>query len=181
MKLLLISLWLVFSASPLFGQYEIIKSDEGYLVVSKVPGRKFTLDVPGKHLTPYGSEHESHPYLNIDGVFLQVLSVSLEEIKADPKWSDEAILKKQMKYEADYYKVPLSEVDSKPLKLPGGGTALLWSFAPKLTPNPKTQIFLTLHSGGYDVIIGSAIEGSTTRSVIEPLLIKTAASFHRDP
>ena len=56
-----------------------------------------------------------------------------------------------------------------------------WSAAPKVTPNPKTQIFLAFHSGGYVVIIGSAIEGSTTKSDIEPLLIRTSGIVSSRP
>jgi hypothetical protein len=172
----LIALLLLASATPLFAQYEIRKSADGFLVVSNVPGRRFTLDIPGKQVTPYGAKTQSHPYLAVDGVFLQVLSVPLAEFKADPKALDATILKQQMQYEAKYWKVSSSQIDSHIRKL-GGRTALTWSFVPAFSPQPKRQIFLTLRSGSYVVVIGSAVQRGQTKSFIESFLARIAASF----
>lgn len=65
-RLIFALICLVFS-SPLFAQYEIRKDANGFFVVSKVPGRTFSVNVPGKQLTPYGAKTDSHPYLVIDG------------------------------------------------------------------------------------------------------------------
>jgi hypothetical protein len=166
----------VIFASPLFAQYEIRKSADGFLVVSKVPGRTFSVNVPGKQLTPYGAKTESHPYLVIDGVFLQVLSVPLAEFKGDAKASDERVLKQQMQYEANHYKVPLSQIESHTRKA-GSRTALIWSYVPTFSPRPVRQIFLTLRAGTYVVVIGSAVQPGQTKSSIEALLTRIGASF----
>src|SRR6266540_6434405 len=109
-RIILALSFLVF-ASPLFAQYEIRKSTNSFLIVSKVPGRTFSVNVPGKQLTPYGAKTESHPYLVVDGVFFQVLSVPLAEFKGDAKASDARVLKQQMQYEANHYKMPLSQIE----------------------------------------------------------------------
>ncbi len=175
-RIILALSFLVF-ASPLFAQYEIRKSTNSFLIVSKVPGRTFTLNVPGKKLTPYGAKTESHPYLVVDGAFLQVLSVPLAEFKANPKASDDTVLRQQMQYEASYYKVPLSQVESH-TRNAGGRTVLVWSYVPTFSPRPVRQIFLTLRAGSYVVVIGSAVQSGQTRSSIEALLTRIGASFH---
>ncbi len=62
-RIILALSFLVF-ASPLFAQYEIRKSTNSFLIVSKVPGRTFTLNVPGKNEASYYkvplSQVESH-------------------------------------------------------------------------------------------------------------------------
>jgi hypothetical protein len=175
-RLILALIFLVFSA-PLFAQYEIRKSADGFFVVSKVPGRTFSVNVPGKQLTPYGAKTESHPYLVVDGVFLQVLSVPLAEFKGDAKASDERVLKQQMQYEANHYKVPLSQIESQTRKA-GGRTVLIWSYVPTFSPRPVLQIFLTLRAGSYVVVIGSAVQPGQTESSIEALLARIGVSFH---
>jgi len=175
MRALIAVIFLGFT-TPLLAQYEIRKSGDGFLVVSKLPGRRFTLDVPGKQVTPYGAKTESHPYLVIDGVFLQVLSVPLAEFEGDAKASDERVLKQQMQYEANHYKVPLSQIESHTRKA-GGRTALIWSYVPTFSPRPVRQIFLTLRAGTYVVVIGSAVQPGQTKSSIEALLTRIGASF----
>jgi len=175
-RIILALLFLIF-ASPLFAQYEILKSANGFLVVSKVPGRTFTLNVPGNKLTPYGAKTESHPYLVVDGVFLQVLSVPLAEFKANAKASDETVLRQQVQYEASYYKVPLSQVESHTRKA-GGRAVLVWSYVPTFSPRPVRQVFVTLRAGSYVVVVGSAVQPGKTRSSIEALLTRIVASFH---
>jgi hypothetical protein len=165
------------STSPLLAQYEIRKSSDGFLVVSNVPGRRFTLDVPGKQVTPYGAKTQSHPYLTVDGVFLQILSVPLAEFNGDTGAGDETVLRQQMHYEANYWKVPLSQIDSHTRKV-GGRTTLVWSFTPRFSPRRVQQVFLTLRSGSYVVVIGSAVQAGQRKTSIESLLARIAASFH---
>ncbi len=172
----LIALLLLASTTPLLAQYEIRKSADGFLVVSNVPGRRFTLDVPGKQFTPYGAKTESHPYLVVDGVFFQVLSVPLQEFKADAKASDEAVLKQQMHYEANYWKVPLSQIESHTRRI-GVRTVLVWSFTPRFSPRPVRQLYLTLRANGYVVVIGSAVQPGQKKASIEARLARIAASF----
>jgi hypothetical protein len=88
--------------TTLFARYEMRKSSDGVLVISKVPSRTYSLDVPGKTIVPYGEKQADHPYLTADRTFLQILSVPLAEFKADERASDEKILKQQMQYEAGY-------------------------------------------------------------------------------
>jgi hypothetical protein len=164
-------------ASPLFAQYEMRKSADGILLVSQARGRTYTLDIPGKTIVPYGDQQADHPYLTVDGVFLQVLSVPLAEFKADANASDEAVLRQQMQYEATYYKVPVSQIESHTRKV-AGRTTLAWSFMPTVGPLPVRQVFLTFRSGSYVVVIGSSVERGQGKSSIESLLARIASSFH---
>jgi hypothetical protein len=83
-------------------QYTLIKSADGVLVVSNVPGRKFSVDVPGSNIVPYGLKQADHPFLTADNRLLQIMSVPLAQFRADPKASDEIILRKQMEYETNF-------------------------------------------------------------------------------
>jgi hypothetical protein len=172
-----IALLFLASTSSLLAQYEIRKSADGFLVVSNVPGRRFTLDVPGRQVTPYGAKTQSHPCLTVDGVFLQILSVPLAELKANTSAGDEMVLREQMQYEAKYWKVPLSQIDLHTRKV-AGRTVLVWSFTPAFGPRRVQQIFLTLRSGSYVVVVGSAVQSGQTNKFIESLLARIAASFH---
>jgi hypothetical protein len=173
----LIAFLLLAYATPIFAQYEMRKSSDGVLVVSKVSDRTYTLNVPGKTIVPYGEKQADHPYLTADGTFIQILSVPLAEFKADASAGDEAVLRKQMQYEANYYKVVLTSIDSHTRKV-GGRTALVWSFMPTFGPRPVRQVFLTFRAGSYVVVIGSSVERGATKSSIESLLARIAASFH---
>jgi hypothetical protein len=74
-------------------QCTLIESADGVLVVSQVPGRKYSVDVPGSKIVPYGLKQAAHPFLSADNRLLQIMSVPLAEFHADPKGSDEVILR----------------------------------------------------------------------------------------
>ena len=154
------------------GQYEVRKSPDGYSVVSKVRGRTFTVDVPGRDLIPYGADSADHPYLMVDGRFLQVLSVPVADFHGTASGSDEAVLKQQMQYESDFWHA--AAVQPQARKLASGRTGLVWS----LTVQGKHQIFCTVRSGSYVVILGSAVEGGHSVSELQSWLMRIAASFH---
>ena len=157
-------------------QYTLIKSADGVLVVSNVPGRKFSVDVPGSKILPYGLKQANHPFLTADNRVLQIMSVPLAEFRADPKASDEIILRKQMEYETNFIRVPLSVVRTQPRKLATGRTALLWSFAPGT--QIKRQVNLTFRSGSYVVALVGAVDGTHSTADIERFLTRIANSFH---
>src|SRR5947209_2280468 len=138
----LVAFVLLLSATPIFAQYEIRKSSDGVLVISKVAGRTYSVDVPGNTIVPYGEKQADHPYLTADGTFLQILSVPVAEFNADATASDEAILNQQMQYEAGYWHIPLSSIESH-IRRVGGRTALVWSFMPSIGQRPVRQFFLT--------------------------------------
>lgn len=168
----LVVLLLIALVSRASAQYEVRKSANGYDVVSKVPGRAFTVNVPGKDLTPYGADSADHPYLMVDGRFLQVLSVPLAEFHGTASASDEAVLRQQMHYESDYWHAP---ADQPRVRKPAPGrTALVWS----LTVQGKHQIFCTIRNGNYVVILGSAVEGGHTIAELQRWLIRIASSLH---
>jgi hypothetical protein len=157
-------------------QYSLIKSADGVLVVSKVPGRKFSVDVPGSEIVPYGLKQADHPYLTADGHLLQIMSVPLAEFHADPKSSDNIVLKQQMEYEANYVRLALSAVKAQQRKLASGKSALVWSFSPGT--QIKRQVNLTFRSGSYVVALVSAVDDTHSAADIETFLTRIANSFH---
>jgi hypothetical protein len=174
-RILLVTAFFAAVASA-HAQYSLIKSADGVLVVSNVPGRKFSVDVPGSEIVPYGLKQADHPYLTADGRLLQIMSVPLAEFHADPKASDDVILRQQMEYETNYTRVPLSAVKAQPRKLANGRAALLWSFAPGT--QIKRQVNLTFRSGRYVVALVSAVEDTHSAPEIERFLTRIANSFH---
>ena len=148
------------------------KSADGFSVISKVRGRTFTVDVPGKNLTPYGADSADHPYLMVDGRFLQVLSVPLSEFHASASAGDEAVLKQQMQYETTYWHA--DAVQPQVRKLPSGRTVMLWS----ITAQGKRQIFCTIRSGSYAVVLGSAVEGGHSIGELQRWLMRIAGSLN---
>jgi hypothetical protein len=157
--------------SHAFAQYEVRKSADGYTVVSKVRGRTFTLDVPGQELTPYGADSTDHPYLMVDGRFLQVLSVPIAEFHGTASGTDEAVLKQQMQYETTYWHADALHPEVR--KLPSGRIVMLWSVAAQ-----KRQVFCTIRSGSYVVVLGSAVEGGHKVDELQSWLMRIASSLH---
>ncbi|HEY2800403.1 MAG TPA: hypothetical protein VGI85_07405 [Chthoniobacterales bacterium] len=168
----LIALLFLAVVTPAIAQYEVRTSSDGFAVVSKVRGRTYTVDVPGKGIKTYGANSADHPYLMVDGRFLQVLSVPLAEFHASASASDEAVLKQQMKYESSFWHV--AAVQPQIRKLPSGRIVLLWS----LNAQGKRQIFCTTRFGSYVVVLGSAVEGDHSIKELQSWLMRIAGSLH---
>jgi len=176
MKRLLFIITLFSGVACAHAQYTLIKSADGVLVVSNVPGRKFSVDVPGWKIVPYGLKQADHPFLTADNRLLQIMSVPLAEFHADPKASDDVILRQQMQYETNYTGVPSRAVTAQPRQLAGGRAALLWSFAPRT--QIKRQVNLTFRSGSYIVALVGAVDETQSPADIERFLTRIANSFH---
>ena len=176
MKRILVLITFLAAVSSTYAQYSLIKSADGVLVVSDVSGRKFSVDVPGSQIVPYGLKQASHPYLTADGRLLQIMSVPLAEFLADPKASDDAILRQQMQYEINYTRVPPSAVKTQARKLASGRAALLWSFPPGT--KIKRQANLTFRSGSYVLVLVGAVDDTYSAADVERFLMRIANSFH---
>jgi hypothetical protein len=175
MKRISLLIALFVAAASAHARYSMIKSQDGVLVVSEVPGRKFSVDVPGSTIVPYCLKQADHPYLTADGRLLQIMSVPLAEFRADPKAADDVVLRKQMEYEINFTRVPRSAVRAQPRKLAAGRTALLWSFA--LGTQVRRQVNLTFRSGTYVVALVGAVDDSHSAGDIEKFLTRIANSF----
>jgi len=176
MKRVLLAAALSVGIASAHAQYSLIKSADGVLVVSEVPGRKYSVDVPGSEIVPYGLKQADHLYLAADKRMLQSMSVPLAEFHADAKASDDTILRKQMEYEIAYTRVPRNIVTTQRRKLASGRTALLWSFPPGT--EIKRQVNLTFRSGSYVVALVGAVDDSHSAADIERFLTRIANSFH---
>jgi len=167
---------LLLSLSSCLAQYEVYKSGNGVVLLSKRQAEFFTLDIPGDKIVPIGMDSAPHPYFTVDGRFLQVMPVLMDEFKGDQTASDETVLKQHLEYEAKYYEEPVSALHSEVRKLASGQTALFWSFVPKQTP--KEQVFMSFRANGCVVVLGSAVDGDFTKASDQEFLGKIAASFH---
>lgn len=170
---LLVFLFSIF-ASPLFAQYQLRKTVDGFSLESQLKGRRYIVNIPGKTVVPYGVEQASHPHLMVDGVYVQMFSVPLAEFKADAAASDEVVLRKQMQYEVAFHKVPAASVRSRTRKLSNGRTALVWSLAHAAAP--MRQVFMTFRAGSYVVVLGSAVQRGQSQPQIESFLARVATS-----
>lgn len=170
----LLMLLLFAITSHVFAQYEVRKSADGFSVISKVRGRTYSVDVPGKDIKTYGADSADHPYLMVDGRFLQVLSVPLAEFNGSAAASDETVLRQQMQYETTFWHA--EAVPPKIRKLPSGRTVLLWSMTAQ--GKRKRQIFCTTRSGGYVVVLGSAVERGQSIDELQSWLMRIAGSLH---
>jgi len=171
---------LVFSLSVLGGicraQYEVLKSREGVVLLSKKPGQAFSVEIAAsRQLAPVGMDSAPHPYFMVDGRFLQVMTVPFREFKGDPTTGEEEILQRHRRYEAGFHGVEPENIVSKALKLRGGSPALFWSFTPAQVR--KEQAFLTFPAKGYVVVFGSAVEGKDSLANVQKFLLKIAGTF----
>ena len=57
---LFIMLLLHMFMKPVFAQYEVRKSADGFSIISKVRGRTYSVDVPGKDIKTYGANSADH-------------------------------------------------------------------------------------------------------------------------
>lgn len=164
-------------SSTCVAQFEVFKGKQGVVVLqSKKENQAFTLEITGKkEIVPIGMDSAPHPYFLVDGRFLQVMPVLINEFRGDESASDENVLKQHFKYEADSHKQPVTAIRSEIHKLPKGQSALLWSFVPAQTD--KEQVFLSFRAKGYIVLLGSAIDGTDTKVEIQKFLIQIASTF----
>jgi hypothetical protein len=168
----LITLLFLTITTPVFAQYEVRKSADGFSVISKVRGRTYSVDVPGKDIKTFGADSADHPYLMVDGRFLQVLSVPLAEFHASASADDETVLRQQMQYETSYWHAQGTKPQVR--KLPSGRIVLLW----QLTGHGKTQLFCTIRSGSYVVVVGSAANDGHSIGELQSWLMRIAGSLH---
>jgi|GEM_PF-2149919 len=164
------------------------KSKDGFTFLSKTEGQYFTIDIHGVNITPIDPKSSPHPYFNVDGRFLQVLVVRMDEFKGEASKGAEANLKTYFNYEKNYWKEKWGENESGVQKLASGRAAMVWSFAPSKelremaikqgnkTPASSNEM-VSLVSHNYVLTLGSDVSGKDTRKAVREFLLKIADSF----
>ncbi len=171
---------LMLSLGAASAQYVVYAAKEGVVLFSKSPERVFTLEVPGKKVVPMGGAQETPRFLS-DGRFLQVTVVTLKEMGGDAGMDDKALLRLQLKYDADYYKRPVADFHTEELRLKDGRDALLWDYTPEVqNVTAPRQLNLTFRSGDYVVVLGSAlVTKAQGMDEMKAFLISVADSFKK--
>jgi uncharacterized protein involved in high-affinity Fe2+ transport len=155
-----------------------IKISSGYLLVWNVPNNYYILEIKGKDVRQTSTDRK---FFSVDGMFLQIVDVSLENVLQAAKrqdLDDKAILEAHRDWEAKFmegeYKAKL-KIESSWQKVPNGNDALLWqaSVPESAKGNVKKQVYLTVVKGDYVLMLGGAVTDTSGEGAIEQLLLKT--------
>ena len=145
MKSLLLFCILIVSTIGAFADITAYKSKDGIVLVSNDPGQYFTIQIKGSKFEPLGEGSSSNPMFMVDGQFIQVAVIRIEDLKA--KTTDEAeLLKDYLAYETEFYKGHLKDISSKFLKPVGGHQRLTWSASPTDPSSKVRNVFLVFVS-----------------------------------
>lgn len=177
-RFVLFSFILLFAGTTVHAQSTVYKATDGVVLLSSRPGCYFTLDIAGEAVVPAGMDSGPNPMFMADNKFLQVISVRGSEFGGTSKMTDEEFLRRHLAYETGHHKIPLHEVKVEVTPLAKGQTVLIWSATPKM-PKAKEQVFLTLRSRDYAIVLGSAVSSGFKLKDIRAFLLKTARTFHR--
>lgn len=127
-----------------------------------------------------GGAQETPRFLS-DGRFLQVTVATLKEMGGGAAMDDKAVLRLQLKYDADFFKQPLSNIHTEELRLKDGREALLWDYTPELGNGAAPQqLNLTFRSGDYVVVLSSALVTKAQGvKEVRDFLMSVADSFRK--
>lgn len=142
----------------------VIKTADGFLIVSNEKGNYFTMELKGKEVQPL----ENPAYFTVDGKFFQVISAEKKAVldETGRKISnDREMLEAHRDWESDYISKTLGtkiKVASRWEKLANGLDALVWNFdMPKLAANQtaRKQLYITVLASEYVLGTNSVVTG----------------------
>jgi tetratricopeptide (TPR) repeat protein len=174
-----------FATAPA-GQVSTQKTDQGILVVSNVPGNRYTYSVVGAKISRVNYENKQNPHARIwdvDGIVIQSVPVPLSP-DAKLNYVQEVLLEHH-KYESDHVaQGGFKEIASARqwLNTPTG-VGLYWELhnpAPAPTDKgTKKMLFANATNGRNVVLFGASILPNVDEAKAKKLLIETAKSFRR--
>lgn len=160
-----------------------IKTEYGFLLIwNDEPDNYYTLEIRGKDVRQASTEQV---YFNVDGMFLQILTVSIDKFLGDPKnikLNERAILTAHQDWEFKYleetYKEKLTK-QSAWQKREGGGEALAWQInvPASAKSNVTKQLFLTSVKGNYILMLGAVVSDKVDENASKKLLTDTLATL----
>ena len=163
-----------------------IKTTDGFLFVWNRPDIHFTVAIKGAEVKPMGDPE--HVFFNVDGKVLQIQIVQIGEFAADAKakkLDDKSILAAHREWESQYIEGLLNSklvVQSSSTKV-NGNEALAWQYDVPATIRADTrkQLYLTMVSGDYVLLINSVATDTISDEVARKFLLDTAATLKTSP
>ena len=164
-----------------------IKTVDGYLFIWNRPDLHFTVLIKGKDITPL--DNTDHIFFNIDGLTFQLQLATVSEFAPDAKerkLDDKTILAAHRDWESKYLEGLLRselKVQSIDTKLDNGGQALQWQFdmPAELHADAKKQLYLTIVSGNYILLLNSVATNTISDDVARKFLLETIATLKVSP
>ena len=142
----------------------MIKTGDGFLLVTNRTPVSFTLEFKGNAINPIESDH---PVFMLDGKLWQVVDVSTDEFKTaenkSKKNTDEENLELHKKWESDYIGDSINKklsVSSETIEIQDKRKAMIWSFEmPKeMKSDFSHQIFMTTVVGNHVIGINTSVD-----------------------
>ncbi len=156
-----------------------IRSERGVMFIINLPESYCTIELAGDSIAPLDGDNIM---LRVDGSFVQLLSVAVDDIVAEPdaKLRDERILRAHFDFEMQYLKETLQRdiaVDASLYTTGNGKECLYWEFAmpddlvDRSDPNAVVrQIYLTSLFNRHLLVANSIVTaGDSVRQVRELL------------
>lgn len=176
-QILLLKLILIFGCLSAYSQNAsgssgggLIKTGDGFLLVTNRTPISFTLEFKGESIKPLEADH---PVFVLDGKLLQVVDLEFSNFqkaeKNAKKLTDDEYLELHKKWESDYIGNSLKQtllVKSETIEILNKQKAMVWSFEmPKeLNSDFSHQIFVTTVVGDRVVAINASVEIGKTLS-----------------
>lgn len=165
------------------GEFSAIKTATGILVAHEDPENRFTVEIPGNTVEPL--EHPQHFFLKIDGVPIQVQTVSRDQIFGKPVLiSPKDLLLAHRDWEKRNIEKMLNAkltLENALVPMNGDTDALSWSFSmPKgMDAEVGRQLYLTRANGDRVIVLNAAVLKGTREDAIRKTLIAAASSFRK--
>jgi hypothetical protein len=163
-----------------------IKTADGMLFVWNRPDIHFTVAIKGADVKPMGDP--DHVFFNVDGKVLQIQIVQISEFAPDAKTKkldDQSILAAHRDWESKYVEGLLNSqlvLQSSSTKV-NGSDALAWQYdvPAAIRADTRKQLYLTLVSGDYVLLINSVATDTVSDEVARKFLLDTAATLKTSP
>jgi hypothetical protein len=166
------------------GVVSIQQSAKGSLVISNVPGNRYTYALPGSKVAKANYENKENPHARIwdvDGIVIQSVPVTLpNDAKLDYA---QVVLLDHQKYESDYAaKGGFKEVESARQWLNSpSGVALYWELqnANPAATGAKKLLFANTTNGRNVILFSTSLLPNVDESKAKKLLTETVQSLRR--
>jgi hypothetical protein len=164
-------------------QSGMVKTADGWLLVSNQPGNIYTIEIKGLSVKPIPDHPE---WFQIDGKFFQIVTALKSQFLKDPggKIVDEkAILSAHQIWESDYLAETLNrklKVEGDFIKLANGMTAYAWSYDMPQVADKQTatrQLYLSVVEGDRVLALNTVVEANGDEALLKKLLTDTMSTL----
>lgn len=158
-----------------------VKTVAGVLVAWDRPEIRFTVEIPGTKVEPL--EHPQHFFLKVDGIPIQVQTVSIPDIYGKQVGvSPKGLMLAHRDWERSHLQKSLGakiHLESALVTLTDGSEALTWSYAmPKgMDAEVARQIYLTRPVADRLLVLNAAVIQGAKEEAIRKTLLSAANSY----